>query len=1749
MVPPRPDAMPVKKTTVNPEPDNLNNYESPLVSVIVPTYNRPALLSESLYSLCKQIFCDFEVIVINDAGENVQHVCDQFARHVTIRYECHTANRGLAATRNTGIRCARGKYLAYLDDDDVYYPEHLKTLTATLEQSGKWVAYTQANLVVQQRVGEKLIKLEGERICTAPLDLDHLLVSNSIPSNAIMYRRECIKQVGEFDESLHVLEDWDLLIRLAQHWEFHYIPIPTCEVRWRTDASNMTTGARARFVEVQKRIYQRYYSLVENRPAIRALQKQALVGLARQAREGKLQKIMEGFGVIAPVSTGTSTPTSQTIGSASSVGIQGDRARFNIRCRNAPITRRFVCRPSDQGTGHGFRSISKRLPGYSFCITAGGQRPKKLERLLESIRNQRIPQFEMIVAGLFESRSDITYVPMEAAARAGQLTVLRNAAAARSRHAHLVFVDDDIIFQPGWFLALQPHADDHDLFACRLLNLDGTRHWDWNTFGGPRGHVLLDYHTTDDHLYITGGMGIMKAQVWETIGWDENRGLGEGEDIDFYHRALDMGFRACRCGASVAVHDDERYTQVGRIVLKRSIEGVRAWLNRELEALTPQELMSKALKEFNEQKIADAADSLRYCLMVDAAYEPAKRKWDDIIKSCHGFTDSGHWTTRSILESGLSMAGQTASSHETVVPSSVAGGGRKGSPLASIIMPVFNQIRFTKQCMESIRQNTPPGLYEIIVVDNASTDETSQYLKSCGNHVRSIQNGKNMGFGFACNQGAKVSWGEYLVFLNNDTKPLVGWLENSIEHFKRDPKAGIVGGKLLYPDGTIQHGGIELVEHPGHPLNHTFLSRFHGLASDHPPANRCEEVQAITGACLFIPRPLFWEVGGFSEEFGMYFEDFDLSLRVQALGKKVIYEPRSVLVHYEGKSGSNNTKGNEELLLRAAKVFYLKWKITTENHLSERSHPKQGHDKPFLPVELKWDGAFLCRNGSASAMRSHVLSLDRSGAALQVEPWKNDPEFVKQMDFPSFIEWKRLFEAKIQQDVFIAGHQPFDECDRYRLLQKENPHFHYYIGYTAFETDRIPSSWVEACNRMDEIWVPSRFNRETFVRSGVADEKLHVVPTGIDVGTYQTTLIQPLEIPGRKSFAFLAVFEWSHRKGWDILLKAYLDAFSPSDDVVLILHSWSQGGRPVGERVERFIMSLGRKQGDCASIMISDEPFSAKQMLSLYGAANAFVLPSRGEGWGMAYMEAMAMGLPVIGTRWGGPLDFMNDQNSYLIDCEIVNIPEALLGEAPLDKKSYKGHRWAEPSAEHTARLMREVYDNREQAKSKGLMAREHIFQNRNTERILQVVIKHLERINRSTTFNLRRKKNTQRTSGAISHSPVNVSVKWDAVFLASSGYSSAMRSHALSLNRAGVRLQVGLMESKPKFIEQMGSSALSVWKHLSETSISRDICISGYRPFDNGDMYRLLREKNPGFGYYIGYTMFETDRLPGMWVNPCNEMDEIWVPSRFNLETFGGSGVLREKIHVIPIGIEAGEYQLEIIKPLVIPGKKGFVFLSVFEWTNRKGWDVLIKAYLNAFSRSEAVTLVIHAWSETGKSIRELAHEFISSLGKDPTRVPTIVVLEGYLSHSEMPSLYRAADAFVLSTRGEGWGLPFMEAMAMGLPTIGTRCSAHLDFMNDQNSHLIDCNVVDIPDHLLGEPPLHKSLFWGHRWAEPSVEHTARLMREVYDHPEQAREKGLIAREEILRDFNNQSIAQVVIENLKRIENSELFKSRRTGS
>jgi tetratricopeptide (TPR) repeat protein len=218
--------------------------DQPLVTVIVPTQNRPRMLRDALHSVSQQRYRNWEAIVVNDGGEDISPILKSMPSEpvAKIRQISLPAVRGAAAARNTAIKVAKGEVLAFLDDDDRYMPDHLERLVSGLRASNAGIAFSAAELVEETihdgtrvDLGRKPL-FPGIRY-SPPL----LLVGNFIPIITWGVRRECVGLVGLFDEALQFLEDWDYLLRLSFHVDFHQINDVTAEYRVRKQASDRVT--------------------------------------------------------------------------------------------------------------------------------------------------------------------------------------------------------------------------------------------------------------------------------------------------------------------------------------------------------------------------------------------------------------------------------------------------------------------------------------------------------------------------------------------------------------------------------------------------------------------------------------------------------------------------------------------------------------------------------------------------------------------------------------------------------------------------------------------------------------------------------------------------------------------------------------------------------------------------------------------------------------------------------------------------------------------------------------------------------------------------------------------------------------------------------------------------------------------------------------------------------------------------------------------------------------------------------------------------------------------------------------------------------------------------------------------------------------------------------------------------------------------------------------------------------------------
>jgi GT2 family glycosyltransferase len=231
----------------------------------------------------------------------------------------------------------------------------------------------------------------------------------------------------------------------------------------------------------------------------------------------------------------------------------------------------------------------------------------------------------------------------------------------------------------------------------------------------------------------------------------------------------------------------------------------------------------------------------------------------------------------------------------------------------SIVIPVYNRAGVTRRCLDTILDEPPEAPFEIVVVDDGSTDSTQELLAGYGRRIKVVTHATNQGYATACNNGAAAAAGDFLIFLNNDTLPLPGWLDALVDYAEEHGRVAVVGSKLLFPDDTVQHAGVMINQHasPRHIYS--------GFPGDHPAVNKSRRFQVVTFACALIKRFAFEQLDGLDAAFRNCYEDVDFCFRLGQLGYEVHYCHESVLYHLESVSRgrkSEDDKHNARLLSR-----------------------------------------------------------------------------------------------------------------------------------------------------------------------------------------------------------------------------------------------------------------------------------------------------------------------------------------------------------------------------------------------------------------------------------------------------------------------------------------------------------------------------------------------------------------------------------------------------------------------------------------------------------------------------------------------------------------------------------------------------------------------------------------------------------------------------------------------------------------
>jgi glycosyltransferase involved in cell wall biosynthesis len=356
-------------------------------------------------------------------------------------------------------------------------------------------------------------------------------------------------------------------------------------------------------------------------------------------------------------------------------------------------------------------------------------------------------------------------------------------------------------------------------------------------------------------------------------------------------------------------------------------------------------------------------------------------------------------------------------------------------------------------------------------------------------------------------------------------------------------------------------------------------------------------------------------------------------------------------------------------------------------------------------------------------------------------------------------------------------------------------------------------------------------------------------------------------------------------------------------------------------------------------------------------------------------------------------------------------------------------------------------------------------------------------------------------------------------------GYGSVSRNYLTGLARLQVPVRV--VPYQERHYSDIGEDAVELMRRL-------ELGDAGAHPalviHSVPELFRSVRAR--GVTKTVGCTIFETHSLPPSWVRPCNSVDELWVPSQFNRLSFAKAGVRSEKIQVVPYGVEAKPASTSTAPR---PTNRPFVFLYVFEFSWRKGFDLLLNAFLHEFRLGEAklILKVLPRWRQSAEAARREVLGSITPPAKAAdSSPPEVVVISGPTSAAELEKLFLECDLYISTDRANGWGMPCMEAMALGKPAASIDWSGSTEFMRSNNSVLIQPTgrLTPVDSRLARELP---ELYGNQCWAEVSESEVRRSMRWALEHPRELADITAHGQQTVRDQYSPEAVASLIVERL----------------
>ena len=468
------------------------------------------------------------------------------------------------------------------------------------------------------------------------------------------------------------------------------------------------------------------------------------------------------------------------------------------------------------------------------------------------------------------------------------------------------------------------------------------------------------------------------------------------------------------------------------------------------------------------------------------------------------------------------------------------------SPRVSIVIPVHNKFELTYGCINSIVNSQTDASYELIVVDDSSSDETLLASLIFMGGCSVVRTPKNEGFVGACNTGLALARGEFVLFLNNDTIVNDGWLDALVETLDRDSRIGIVGSRLLFADGVLQESG-GIIWRDGSGWNWG-----RGENKENPLYSFMRDADYVSGAALMIRHDLVKQLNGFDELYApAYYEDTDLCFRAREAGYRVVVQPKSTIVHLEGQScGTSTTSGMKRYQVVNARKFRHRWQKVLATHGLNGQLPVREAERKVRKRALFIDETTPTpdQDAGSNAALEHMLSLQRLGykvVFLPADNMANIPVYTERLQSLGVECWYAPFAWSVEE-YFRRNEREFDlvyihrkaNLKRYlHLVEKYVKNTFIVFNYADIhalrelreaELAQAPDEEIAALNhaldaeidlasQVDAVIVHSTHEVEV-IRNRQPDARVHFVPWTFKARS------EPTSPHGRKGIAFVGGF-------------------------------------------------------------------------------------------------------------------------------------------------------------------------------------------------------------------------------------------------------------------------------------------------------------------------------------------------------------------------------------------------------------------------------------------------------------------------------------------------------------------------------------------------------------------------------------------------------------------------------------------------